>query len=98
MNTNSDILNFHMALIKPDLKYYWICTECIQTHGKNSDVIIQGNNKKYMKKLIKLHCNDENHELAVACNIFYADLENKREYEEFLRENKEKLEELVSQF
>ena len=98
MKTNLDILNYHMAFVKPDLKYYWICTECIQTHGKNCDAIIQGNNKKYMKKLIKLHCNDENHELAVACNIFYADPENKREYEEFLRENKEKLEEIVSQF
>ena len=51
-----------------------------------------------MKKLIKHHCNDENHELAVACNIFYADPENIRIYEEFLRENKEKLEEVVSQF
>ena len=51
-----------------------------------------------MKKLIKLHCNDENHELAVACNIFDEDPENTKIYEEFLRENKEKLEEIVSQF
>ena len=51
-----------------------------------------------MKKLIKLHCKDENHKLAVAWNIFYADPENKREYKEFLRENKEIIEELVSQF
>ena len=59
-----------MAFIKPDLKYCWICTECIKTHGKNCEAIIQGNNIKNMKKLIKLHCNDENHKLAVACNIF----------------------------
>ena len=98
MNTNLDIIYFHMAFINPNSKYHWICSECIKTHGKNCSAVIQSNNKKDMKKLIKVHCNDEDHVLAVENNIIDADPEYIKYKEEYLRDNKEKLEEIVSQF
>ena len=35
--------NFHLASIKQKIKYLWICSECIKTHGVNCDPIIQEN-------------------------------------------------------
>ncbi len=32
MYTNLDSIIFHVASIKPNLIYHWICTEYIQTH------------------------------------------------------------------
>ena len=87
-----------MAFINPNSKYHWICSECIKTHEKNCSAVIQSNNKKDMKKLIKVHSNDEDHVLAVENNIIDADPEYIKYKEEYLRDNKEKLEEIVSQF
>ena len=55
INTNLDILYYHLASINPKLKYHWICTECIKRRGVNCNPIIQTNNKQKMNKLIKQH-------------------------------------------
>ena len=97
-NIDLNHVYYHLASINPKLKYHWICTECIKTHGVNCDPIIQENNNKIMKKLIKYHKADENHKLSVAYNIERADPEYKKQYEEYLNNNKEQLEEMVRNF
>ena len=57
INTDLDILYYHLASINPKLKYHWICTECIKRRGVNCNPIIQTNNKQKMKKLMEHHNN-----------------------------------------
>ena len=57
INTDLDILYYHLTSINPKLKYHWMCTGCIKRHGVNCNPIIQTNNKQKMKKLMKHHNN-----------------------------------------